>query len=159
MRERQQDTARRLLDRADSIYLASDVLADWPVTNLVTARLREATGDLPGAARTIGRVQVALPVSPTYRSTYVREQARIGLEVGDTAGAVRALRRMWRFAPPRHRRSEPRPTPPAGCSRGSSGANAARSGSTAPAGSGGSRRARQRFAERSVEGSMPRGSR
>jgi tetratricopeptide (TPR) repeat protein len=93
LRERQQDPARRLLDRADSIYLASDVLADWPVTNLVTARLREAAGDLPGAARTIGRVQVALPVSPTYRSTYVREQARIGLEVGDTAGAVRALRR------------------------------------------------------------------
>jgi tetratricopeptide (TPR) repeat protein len=92
-RERQPETARRLLDRADSIYIASDVLADWPVTNLVTARLREATGDLPGAARTIGRVQVALPVSPSYRSTYLREQARIGLEVGDTAGAVRALRR------------------------------------------------------------------
>jgi hypothetical protein len=92
-RGRQQDTARRLLDRADSIYIASDVLADWPVTNLVTARLREATGDLRGAARTIGRVQVALPVSPTYWSTYVREQARIGLEVGDTAEAVRALGR------------------------------------------------------------------
>jgi tetratricopeptide (TPR) repeat protein len=93
VRQRQQETARRLLDRADSIYLASDVLADWPVTNLVTTRLREAGGDLPGAARTIGRVTVALPVSPTYRSTYVREQARIWLEVGDTAGAVRALRR------------------------------------------------------------------
>jgi tetratricopeptide (TPR) repeat protein len=91
--ERQPDTARRLLDRADSIYIASDVMDDWPITNLVTARLREATGDLPGAARTIGRVQVALPVSPTYRSSYLREQARIGLEVGDTAGAVRALRR------------------------------------------------------------------
>jgi hypothetical protein len=46
-----------------------------------------------GAARAIGRVEVALPVSPTYRSSYLREQARIGLELGDTAGAVRALRR------------------------------------------------------------------
>ena len=92
-RQRQPGDARRLLDRADSIYIASDVLGDWPVTNLVTARLREATGDLPGAARTIARVQVALPLSPTFRSTYAREQARIGLEVGDTAGAIRALRR------------------------------------------------------------------
>ena len=91
-RERQPE-ARRLLDRADSIYIASDVLADWPVTNLVTAHLREAIGDLPGAARAIGRVPVALPVSPTYQSTYLREQARIGLEVGDTAAALRALRR------------------------------------------------------------------
>lgn len=63
------------------------------MTNLVTARLREAVGDLPGAARAIGRVQVALPTSPTYQSTYLREQARIGLQVGDTAGALRALRR------------------------------------------------------------------
>ncbi|HEX6106096.1 MAG TPA: hypothetical protein VFZ26_10970, partial [Gemmatimonadales bacterium] len=85
--------ARRLLDRADSIYIISDVLDDWQVTNLVTARLREAVGDLPGAARAIGRVQVAFPGSPTYRSTYLREQARIGLQVGDTAGALRALRR------------------------------------------------------------------
>jgi hypothetical protein len=38
-------------------------------------------------------VEVALPVNPTYRSSYLREQARIGLEAGDTTGAVRALRR------------------------------------------------------------------
>ncbi|HET8835044.1 MAG TPA: hypothetical protein VFN08_09955, partial [Gemmatimonadales bacterium] len=92
-RERQPEVARRLLDRADSMFIASDVFVDWPLTNLVTARLREATGDVTGAARAIGRVEVALPVSPTYRSSYLREQARIGLELGDTAGAVRALRR------------------------------------------------------------------
>jgi hypothetical protein len=92
-RERQPEIARRLLDRADSMFIASDVFVDWPLTNLVTARLREATGDVAGAARAIGRVEVALPVSPTYRSSYLREQARIGLELGDTAGAVRALRR------------------------------------------------------------------
>jgi tetratricopeptide (TPR) repeat protein len=92
-RERQPEAARRLLDRADSIYIASDVMDDWAITNLVTAQLREATGDLPGAARAIGRVRVALPVSPTYQSSYLREQARIGLEVGDTARALRALRR------------------------------------------------------------------
>ncbi|HET6576973.1 MAG TPA: protein kinase [Gemmatimonadales bacterium] len=86
--------ARRLLDRADSMYVASDVLDDWPLTNLVTARLREAIGDLPGAARAIGRVQVALPVSPVYWSTYLREGARIAGEVGDTAGAVRGWRRF-----------------------------------------------------------------
>ena len=32
-------------------------------------------------------------MSPTYRATYLREQARVGLQVGDTAGAIRALRR------------------------------------------------------------------
>ena len=59
----------------------------------MTARLREAIGDLPGAARVIARVPTALPMSPTYRATYLREQARVGLQVGDTAGAIRALRR------------------------------------------------------------------
>jgi serine/threonine-protein kinase len=85
--------ARRLLDRADSLFIASDILSDYPISNLVTARLREAIGDIPGAARAIGRVPVALPVSPTYSSTYLLEQGRLGLEAGDTAGAVRALRR------------------------------------------------------------------
>jgi tetratricopeptide (TPR) repeat protein len=85
--------ARRLLDRADSIYIASPIMGDYPITNLVTARLRESIGDLAGAERAIGRVPVALPVSPTYGSTYLLEQSRIGLESGDTAGAVRALRR------------------------------------------------------------------
>ena len=84
---------RRILDRADSIYIASDLLGDWPVTNLVTARLREAIGDMPGAARVIARVRVALPASPTYQSTYLRNQARIWLEAGDTAAALQALRR------------------------------------------------------------------
>jgi hypothetical protein len=91
-RERRSD-ARPLLDRTDSVYITSDVLDDWLVTNLVSARLREAIGDLPGAARVIARVSTAVPTSPTYRATYLREQARLGLQVGDTAGAIRALRR------------------------------------------------------------------
>ena len=86
--------ARRLLDRADSIYIASDIMDDWPLTNLVAARLRESVGDLAGAARTIGRVRVALPVSPVYWSTYLREGARIAEAVGDTAAAVRCWRRF-----------------------------------------------------------------
>jgi hypothetical protein len=85
--------AKALLDRADSVYFASDVASDWPVTNLVTARLREAIGDLPRARRAIGRIQVATPTSPTYGATYLREQARLALQAGDTASAVRALRR------------------------------------------------------------------
>jgi tetratricopeptide (TPR) repeat protein/TolB-like protein len=85
--------ARLLLDQADSLFIASDILIDYPIANLVMAQLRQAIGDLPGAARAIGRVPVALPVPPVYGSTYLLEQARIGLEVGDTAGAVRALRR------------------------------------------------------------------
>jgi tetratricopeptide (TPR) repeat protein len=85
---------RRMLDRTDSLYLASDLLDDWPVTNLVTARLREAIGDTAGAARVISRMPVALPIIPPYRSTYLREQARIWLAAGDTAEAVRALRRL-----------------------------------------------------------------
>jgi hypothetical protein len=91
-RERRPE-ARRLLDRADSIYIASDIVSDYPITNLLTARLRETIGDITGAARAIGRVPVALPVSPTYGSTYLLQQARIGLEAGDTATAVRSLRR------------------------------------------------------------------
>jgi serine/threonine-protein kinase len=86
--------ARRLLDRADSMYITSDVMQDWTLTNLVTARLREAAGDLPGAARAIRRVHVALPSSPTYWSTYLLEGARIKVETGDTAEAVRDLRRF-----------------------------------------------------------------
>ena len=82
-----------LFDRADSIYLASNLASDWPVTNLVTARLREATGDLPGARRAIARVPVTLPVSPEYTSTYLREQARLALQAADTAAAIQALHR------------------------------------------------------------------
>jgi hypothetical protein len=36
---------------------------------------------------------VALPVSPVFQSSYLREQGRLALATGDTAGAVRALRR------------------------------------------------------------------
>ena len=61
-------------DRITSLYstgltrLASRATSpsDWPVTSLVTARLREATGDLPGARRAIAREWVALPLSPAY---------------------------------------------------------------------------------------------
>jgi hypothetical protein len=82
-----------LVDRADSVYLASDLASDWPVTNLVTARLREAMGDLAGARRGAGRVLVTMPVSPTYIATYLREQARLALLAADTASAILALRR------------------------------------------------------------------
>jgi len=85
--------ADRLLDRADSIYRESDIMDDWYATDLVLARLREAMGDLPGAAGTIGRVEVAIPGSRPYLSTYLREQGRIWLASGDTADAVRSLRR------------------------------------------------------------------
>jgi hypothetical protein len=84
---------RALLDRADSVYLASDLASDWQVTDLVTARLRETIGDLPGARRAIGRMPVASPTSPAYGAMYLREQARLALQAGDTASAVRALRR------------------------------------------------------------------
>jgi hypothetical protein len=66
---------------------------DYVLTNLVSARLRETIGDTAGARRTVARVSIALPVSPTYRSSYLREQARLGLQAGDTVEASRALRR------------------------------------------------------------------
>jgi serine/threonine-protein kinase len=91
-RERPPD-ARPLLDRADSIYITSDILLDYPISNLVTARLRAAIGDVTGAARAIARVPVTLPIPSLYGSTYLMEHARIALEAGDTAGAVRSLRR------------------------------------------------------------------
>jgi hypothetical protein len=85
--------ARALLDRADSIYLHSDILQDWRGTNLVTARLREALGDSAGARRAAARLPVELPVSPLYQSSYLQAQAGLDLSAGDTAAAVRALRR------------------------------------------------------------------
>jgi protein kinase-like protein len=83
----------RLLDHADSIYRDSDIMSDWYATDLVLARLREAMGDVAGAARTIGRVEVAVPADRPYLSTYLREQGRLWLAAGDTARAVRSLRR------------------------------------------------------------------
>jgi serine/threonine-protein kinase len=97
---------RRLLDRADSIYLTSNVLTD-DYSNLVIAPLRAAIGDLPGAARVIGRMGVALPISPVFGSTYLREGARIAEEMGDTAGAARALARYVAL----RSRAEPRLRP------------------------------------------------
>ncbi|HKT59655.1 MAG TPA: hypothetical protein VJQ46_06365, partial [Gemmatimonadales bacterium] len=85
--------ARILLDRADSLYLNSNTLDDWPVSNIVTARLRELIGDSPGARRAIARVPIEVPFRPLYQSTYQREQARLVLAAGDTAAAIRALRR------------------------------------------------------------------
>jgi tetratricopeptide (TPR) repeat protein len=85
--------ALALLQQSDSIYLNSDIMADYPVTNLVTARIREAAGDLAGARRAIERTGIELFSSPQYQSTYLREQARLELEAGDTASATRALRR------------------------------------------------------------------
>jgi len=93
-----------LLERVDSIYLASDVAVDYPVTNIVTARVREAAGDLTGARHAIGRVGIGLVVSPEFRSTYLREQGRLALAAGDTAAAVTALRRYVAL------RSDPEPS-------------------------------------------------
>ncbi len=83
---------RALLDRADSTLIASNLASEWQVT-LVTARLREATGDVAGARRAVGRVLVTMPVSPMYIATYLREQGRLALLTGDTASAILALRR------------------------------------------------------------------
>ena len=93
-----------LLARADSIYLASDVSFDYGAANIVTARVREAVGDLSGARTAIGRVGIGLSVSPEYQSTYLREQGRLALAAGDTAAAVIALRRYVAL------RSDPEPS-------------------------------------------------
>jgi hypothetical protein len=52
----------------------------------------------------IGRIQVATPTSPAYGATYLRQQGRLALQAGDTASAVRALRRYLAL------RSSPEPT-------------------------------------------------
>jgi eukaryotic-like serine/threonine-protein kinase len=93
-----------LLEQADSIYLASDVAVDYQVTNIVTAWVREAAGDLSGARHAIGRVSIGLTVSPEFQSTYLREQGRLALAAGDTAAAVTALRRYVAL------RSDPEPS-------------------------------------------------
>ena len=50
-------------------------------------------GDPGGARRAVARLPIALPISPTFQSTYLREAARLGLQAGDTVAAVRALGR------------------------------------------------------------------
>jgi len=46
---------------------------------------------------------VASPTSPVYGATYLREQARVAFQAGDTASAVQALRRYVAL------RSDPEP--------------------------------------------------
>jgi len=60
------------------------------VINLVSARLHERAGDLPGALAAIRRGRWLFP--PQYLSTYLREEGRLATITADTAGAIAAYR-------------------------------------------------------------------
>jgi hypothetical protein len=67
--------------------------------NLVSARLHEQAGDLPGALAAIRRARWLFP--PQYLSTYLREEGRLAALAADTSGAIAAYRHylMLRSSP------------------------------------------------------------
>jgi tRNA A-37 threonylcarbamoyl transferase component Bud32/TolB-like protein len=68
-------------------------------TNLIVARLAEAQGDLPRALRAIRRRTGWFMLRYWGMSTYFREEGRIALLVGDTAGAISAYQRYLGLRP------------------------------------------------------------
>jgi DNA-binding SARP family transcriptional activator len=58
--------------------------------NLVSARLHERAGDLPGALAAVRRQRWLYP--PEFLSTALREEGRLASLTGDTGGAIRAYR-------------------------------------------------------------------
>jgi tetratricopeptide (TPR) repeat protein/TolB-like protein len=82
-----------LIQRADSINIQSST-AYWLPGNLITARLKERTGDLPGALVSLRRVMLGAPdINKSYISTHLREVARLALLQGDSTLARDYYRR------------------------------------------------------------------
>lgn len=70
--------------------------------NLVSARLHESVGDIPGALAAVRRGRWLYP--PEHLSTYLREEGRLASQTGDRAGAIRAYRQYLIL------RSDPEPS-------------------------------------------------
>jgi tetratricopeptide (TPR) repeat protein len=82
---RRRPNATELIQHADSINIYS-ATTYWQFGNMVTARLKERTGDLAGALASWRRVAVlgAPDIVDAHVSTYLREVARLALATGDT---------------------------------------------------------------------------
>jgi hypothetical protein len=78
--------AARKLERLDSLA-RSDINSN---VNLVVARLRERNGDLPEALAAVRRRGGWFMLWPANLSTFLREEGRLAVLTGDTAGAIRA---------------------------------------------------------------------
>jgi tetratricopeptide (TPR) repeat protein len=92
--------ARTKLEQADAAartYVI--VLHSGPAANLVIARLAEAQGDLSLALRAVRRRNNGFGLGPWYLSTYLREEGRLAVLIGDTAGAVRAYQHYLALRP------------------------------------------------------------
>jgi hypothetical protein len=79
--------AEATLTRLDSIALLGFGTTPYLI-NLVSARIHERRGDLAGALAAVRRGRWLFP--PENLSTYLREEGRLALLTGDTAGAARA---------------------------------------------------------------------
>ena len=91
--EKKAANARPLIQRADSINIASTTTY-WGVGNLITARLKDRTGDGAGALHSIRRTFVGGPDQrQLYASTFLRETARLAAAQNDTALARDHYRR------------------------------------------------------------------
>jgi DNA-binding SARP family transcriptional activator/TolB-like protein len=91
--------ALALVDHLDA--LAREGCCSPAHLNLVVARLREMTGDVPGALRAVRRGAWS---SPWFLSTYLREEGRLAALTGDREGAIRAYRHFLML------RSDPEPS-------------------------------------------------
>jgi hypothetical protein len=78
--------AARKLERLDSL-VRSDINS---IANLVVARLRERNGNLPEALAAVRRRGGWFMLWPANLSTFLREEGRLAVLTGDTAGAIRA---------------------------------------------------------------------
>jgi len=97
--------ARGALDRADSLARTNilEICCGEAVTdaNLLLARLWERQGQPRRALEAIRRRASGFGIGTLYLSTFLREEGRLSLLTGDTAGAVRAYHHYLglRYAP------------------------------------------------------------
>lgn len=98
--------AVRVLERMDSLlWDATPSFAKWgrpglpPYANLAVAREFAVRGDLNRALIAVRRRPYNWTLTPFYLSSYLREEARLAMEVGDEAGAQQALAHLELLQP------------------------------------------------------------
>ncbi len=98
-----QPGAREKVAAADSVAreFIFEVCCGESVTdvNVQLARLWEREGDIPRALAAARRRTGGFGIAPYYMSTYLREEGRLALALGDTTGAVTAYRHYLALRP------------------------------------------------------------
>ena len=93
----QQPNAHLRIDRLDSLVLAPHVVGDLAqYAPLLLARLHERTGDRARALAALRR-RAYMSDWPRYLAVMLREEARLGRQVGDSAGSRTATARYLQY--------------------------------------------------------------